>query len=172
MAEESEDWAQNAFKEVTKHVHGDHVANCPLKQHLVNCSTCLIDVSKLDRWDEQSRGMALKARFGERSGRALLEFLNWRKPLKRPMDDAGNFPCLLVTCSLIHPSFFQLHTSILTLLVNSSIWCFVNIMFLSPTSCRACCGTCCRTQTEQRHCNSPGKAHEDADCKNHGQGWI
>ena len=43
-------------------------------------------MKRLDLWDETHRGAALKAKFGERSGRTLLEFLGWRKPLKRPSE--------------------------------------------------------------------------------------
>ena len=74
---------------VYKHTHGAHKFVCPSKNcpsRKLDCSTCNINLAKLDLWDETHRGAALKAKFGERCGRTLLEFLGWRKPLKRPSE--------------------------------------------------------------------------------------
>ena len=63
------------------------------RQNLARCHVCdAYSVSEMSKWDEQHRGKAIKEKYKGLTGKGLVEFVGWRKPvLKRPANENGKF---------------------------------------------------------------------------------
>ena len=62
-------------------------------QNLARCNVChSYKVSEMTKWDQLHRGKALVEKYGDKTGRGLVEFVGWRAPvLKRPANEEGEF---------------------------------------------------------------------------------
>ena len=62
-------------------------------QNLARCNVChSYKVSEMTKWDQLHRGKALVEKYGDKTGRSLVEFVGWRAPvLKRPANEEGEF---------------------------------------------------------------------------------